>query len=243
MIGKRDLVKGFWELGVRRGMALEVHGALSRFGCVDGGAEAVIEALMEAVGEEGAIVMPSFRLSKPLALTDEDREMGLTTKIRIVDEAEARTGMGILSDTFRMRHDVVSGEGIFRVSAWGKDREIHAAGFGHLIAGDGCALLLGVDIYKLSAMHYVEDVLPEAIRARFAPSQMARARYPEDCWWIEGWEPETKPWHTIEREARARGMIAEAQIGEAACLFFRVRPVIELYREALVERAFSLYGL
>lgn len=41
----------------------------------------------------------------------------------------------------------------------GKDKEQHAKGFQHHIEHDGEALLLGVDIDRLSALYHVEDVL------------------------------------------------------------------------------------
>jgi aminoglycoside 3-N-acetyltransferase len=238
-----DLSRGLNQLGVRPGMALEVHCSLSSFGHVTGGVETVIDTLMRAVGRDGAIVMPAFRLSPNLPLTEDDLRIGLTQKIRILPEGEARSAMGIVADTFRKRGDVRTGGGIFRVSAWGKDLEKHSAGFQHLIDGGGYALLLGVDIYRLSSMHYVEDALPEAIRDRFKPNEAARKKYPEGQWFIESWLPPVKPWYRIQEEAYAKGLIADATIGGAKCMFFPVRPVIELYRKALLDDPFGLYGL
>lgn len=224
-------------------MALEVHCSLSKFGHLEGGADTVINTLMQEVGTNGAIVMPSFGLSPNLPLTDEDRRLGLTMKIRILSENEEHTAMGIVSDTFRKRPDVVTGSGIFRVSAWGKDTVKHSAGFQHLIDNEGYALLLGVDIYSLSAMHYVEDALPDEIRNRFIPFDEARTKYPESQWMIEAWSPAAKPWYKIQDEAYSKGLIIDIYIGNAKCMFFKVRPVIDLYRQALLERPLELYGL
>jgi len=238
-----DFANGLSQLGVKAGMALEVHCSLSQFGYLDGGADTVINTLIETVGTRGALIMPSFRLSPNLSLTDEDQRLGLTMKIRILSEDEKHSAMGIVSDTFRQRHDVITGEGVFRVSAWGKDASIHSTGFQHLIDNDGYALLLGVDIYRLSSMHYVEDALPDEIRNKFKPSPEARAKYPEDQWFIESWLPDVKPWYVIQDEAYAMSFITDTYIGNAKCMFFKVRPVIELYRQALLERPFELYGL
>ena len=38
-------------------------------------------------------------------------------------------------------------------------------------------------------------------------------------------------------------MIKDSMIGKAKCMLFKVKPVIELYRKALLERPFELYGL
>jgi len=213
-------------LGVQAGMALEVHCSLSSFGHIEGGADALIDALIRVVGTDGAVVMPSFCLSPELPLAEEDR------------------AMGIVADTFRQRPDVVTGSGTFRVSAWGRDAQAYAAsGFGRVIEGGGYALLLGVDIYRLSAMHHVEDVLPDEIHGKFRPSEEARARYPEGQWMIQAWTPEAKPWYVIQEEAYAKGMIADALIGDARCMLFQVEPVVHLYRRALLERPLELYGL
>lgn len=240
---KEDLLNGFGALGIEKGMALEVHASLSKFGYLEGGAETVINALMESVGENGAIVMPSFRLSEHLPLTEGDKEMGLTSKIKILPEDCADSAMGVVADTFRKRPDVRTGTGIFRVSAWGREADRHCLGLRHLINRGGYALLLGVDIYKLSAMHSVEDALPDGIRNRFQASPPAQAVYPETEWFIEAWEPPVKPWYQIQDTAYRKGLIKDIRIGDANCMFFKVKPVVELYREALLKDPYQLYGI
>ena len=243
VVSKCEMEEGLKKLGIRAGMPLEVHCALGQFGRVEGGAATVIEALMNVLGRDGAIVMPSFRLSENLPLDETDRQLGLVCKIRILPEDAEKTGMGVVSDTFRKRQDVITGKDVFRMSAWGKDAQKHAQGLHHLIEMDGWALLAGVDIYRLSAMHYVEDVLPGAVRERFAVSAEARARYPEGEWLVEAWAPEAKPWYTIQNAAYEKGLIRDGMIGNAKCMLLRVRPVIALYRQALLKDPLGLYGL
>lgn len=243
MVAKSDLENGLRKLGVKTGMALEVHCSLSKFGHVDGGAATIIDALKQAVGKGGAIVMPSFMLSPNLPLTDADIELGLTLKIKILQGDDERSAMGTVSDTFRKMPDVLTGQGLFRVSAWGKDADKHSLGFQHLLDTNGWALLLGVDIYRLSSMHYVEDSLPNEIRNMFKPSEEARKRYPEDQWFIEAWEPSIKPWYTIQNRAYEKGFIKDGVIGDAKCMLLQVREVVELYRQALQTDPFGLYGI
>lgn len=243
IVTKSDIESGLRKLGIKAGFPMEVHSSLHSFGQVEGGAKTVIEALMQVVGDDGTIVMPSFRLSTPIPLNDTDKALGLTCKIKILEDDENRSGMGIVSDSFRNMPNIHTGDGIFRVSAWGKDAVIHSHGFHHLIDIDGWALLLGVDIYKLSTMHYVEDYLPDAIRNMFKPSEEARKLYPESQWFIEAWTPPVKPWYTIQSRAYEKGMIKDGMIGNCKCMLFKVQDIIGLYRQALQCDPFGLYGL
>lgn len=56
---KEDLKEGFKELGLKEGDNVIVHTSLSSLGFVCGGAQMVIEALLETVKESGTIMMPT----------------------------------------------------------------------------------------------------------------------------------------------------------------------------------------
>ena len=242
-ITKTDIENGLRKLGVKSGMTLEVHCSLSSFGHVDGGAQTVIEALQNTVGTGGTIVMPSFKLSPNLPLNEVDKKLGVTLKVKLLKNDDERSAMGIVSDTFRKMPDVITGQGLFRVSAWGKDAEKHSFGFQSLIDSNGYALLLGLDIYSMSSMHYAEDDLPPAIKGLFSPSEEARKLYPESEWFIEAWEPAVKPWYTIQERAYKKGYIVDAVIGKSKCMLAEVKNVTDLYRYALQNEPFELYGL
>ena len=53
MVTKEMLKNALTQLGVEKGMVLEVHSSLSSFGELEGGAETVINTLKEIVTEEG----------------------------------------------------------------------------------------------------------------------------------------------------------------------------------------------
>ena len=59
-VTKADILDGLRETGIALGDTIMVHSSLSSFGKVDGGPEAVIDALLEAVGPAGHVVMPSL---------------------------------------------------------------------------------------------------------------------------------------------------------------------------------------
>lgn len=243
-MNKNELIGEFKRIGITEGMELEVHSSLSSFGYVEGGAETVIEALIECVGESGSIFMPALRLSSPMELTEDDRRMGITVKIKVLPEEAQRTDMGIIADKFRHRPDVITGEGIIRTSGWGVHaREAAKGGLYHVIHNGGKALLLGVDIYKLTAMHYVEDILPNEISNTFTPNEEVLKKYPPDKWFIEAGEPPVKPWYTIQDKAYGKGLIEDGYIGKCRYMFFDIWDVVSLYKEELKNGPFKLYGL
>ena len=60
MLTKRQLTDSFRALGVEKGDTLLVHSSYKSFGGVEGGPQAVIDALLEVLGEEGTLLMPTF---------------------------------------------------------------------------------------------------------------------------------------------------------------------------------------
>ena len=93
VITKQDIINGLVNLGLQSGDEIEVHSSLGSFGFVDGGAETVISALKDIVGENGSIFMPALRLSKELPLTEQDKELGITTKIQMLPEDGEHSAM------------------------------------------------------------------------------------------------------------------------------------------------------
>ncbi len=62
-----DMKTALKDLGVRKGQAIMVHISLSSLGYVCGGAQSVIEALLESVGDEGTIMMPTQSWKDPVS--------------------------------------------------------------------------------------------------------------------------------------------------------------------------------
>ncbi len=60
---KQQLVTAFKELGLDTGDVVLVHSSYKSFGGVEGGPQTVIDAILEVIGKEGTLVMPTFTLS------------------------------------------------------------------------------------------------------------------------------------------------------------------------------------
>ena len=54
------LVKDLRNLGIKEGDVVITHSSLKSMGNVEGGADTVIDALIEAVGSEGTVLFPAL---------------------------------------------------------------------------------------------------------------------------------------------------------------------------------------
>ncbi len=250
ILTQRDIVNGLKRLGLEREAAVEVHSSLSSLGWVEGGAPTVINALIDVVGEDGAIVMSAYLVTLPLPLTEEEKSKGIIAKVRFLDEnAQCKTGMGIIADTFSKWPNTYLGKGIHRVCAWGHNAQLHSQGYEYLLSVDGWVLLIGVDINRCSSMHTAEGKveLPMEIIEHFRIPEEIRRQYPDTDWYVEYHDPH-KPlpenaWGKVSLEAERRGLIKRGWIGQAECMLFKGKPVADIYEEFLRTDPFKLFGV
>src|SRR4051794_21215953 len=88
---RTDLVDGFRRVGLRAGQVVLVHSALRTFGEVEGGAETVVDALLDVVGPRGTLVVPTFTFAHE-AESDP-----------VVDRAADPSEMGAITEAARRR--------------------------------------------------------------------------------------------------------------------------------------------
>lgn len=249
LLTQQDIVDGLKRLGLERSAAVEVHSSLSSMGSVEGGASTVINALMEVVGEDGAIVMSAYLVTPLIPLTEDDKRKGITAKVRKLDEtADCKTGMGVIVDTFCKLPNTYLGKGINRVCAWGHNAKLHSQGYEYLLSIDGWVLLIGVDIHRCSCMHTAEDNvdMPKEIDEHFELPEEIQRQYPKIDWYVEYQNP-LKPlpedaWGKVQMEAERSGLIRRGYIGQAECMLFKAKPVVDIYEEFLRKDPFELFG-
>ena len=94
MISFDILIKDLINLGVKKGDVLVVHSSLKSMGKVDGGANTVIDALIEVVGKEGTILFPALTYSPCYS----------TLKF---DVKNTPSCVGYISEVFRNRPDII----------------------------------------------------------------------------------------------------------------------------------------
>ena len=88
IVDKNCLLNDLKRIGIKRGDIICVHSSLKSIGEVDGGANTLIDTLLNVVGEEGTILMPVFTYSfvgnkdaQPFDIKNTGSKTGLVTEI------------------------------------------------------------------------------------------------------------------------------------------------------------------
>jgi aminoglycoside 3-N-acetyltransferase len=252
-VSKEDIKTGLRELGLKKGDAVGVHSSLSQFGYVEGGAGAVIDALLEVVGEEGTIVMPthSSNLLK-VEMSPEQKAMGVSWLFRILpyDPEKTPCTTGLIPETFRKRKGTVrSAHPVTSLAAKGsKAKEIVEAGresvrggWQKLLDVGGYVLLLGVGLDRCTAMHLAENRVqfPRHILEKVTPPKEFVEKYPEKEWeWDFGPYPD---FAKLEEPCREHCIMKTVKVGEATLKLIRLRELIDLYTEYLTKNPDLFY--
>ncbi|MBI2504793.1 MAG: DUF4910 domain-containing protein [Candidatus Latescibacteria bacterium] len=157
LVTKARLVADLRKLGVRKGMDLMVHSSLGAIGFVAGGASTVIEALLEAIGAQGTLMMPSFnhrgaQVFNPLATPTTngaipDAFWRRSDAVRSLHPTHALAACGPRAEEFCRDH--------LERGIWAQDSPI-----GRLIHGGGYILALGTTHYTSTAYHVAENSMP-----------------------------------------------------------------------------------
>lgn len=165
VLTQQDLVTDIRALGITPGMDLLVHSSLSAIGYVRGGAETVVEALLEAIGPEGTLLMPSFNHKAA------DVYNALTTP---TTNGAVPDAMWRRPDAIRSDHPTHAVAAIgpkarewcadhVKVGVWSADSAI-----GRLVHNGGYILGLGVDHRTSTAYHVAEISLDPPCLEQFS---------------------------------------------------------------------------
>ncbi|SEM12600.1 aminoglycoside 3-N-acetyltransferase [Butyrivibrio sp. ob235] len=173
---KSDIVEALRKVGLQSGDTVMVHASLSQIGYVCGGAQAVIEALIEVVGDEGTIMIPtqSWKNLDPETGVHWDADEADWDKIRenwpAYDKAITPTNtMGAVAEMFRSWPGAIRSDHPARsVAAWGKNAQYltenhdlsnifgEGSPIGKLYELGGKVLLIGVDYDKNTSIHLAD---------------------------------------------------------------------------------------
>ena len=159
IVSKENIASDLRKIGITRGDKLIVHSSLKSIGYVDGGADTVIDMLMETVGEDGLLMMPTFTYSYEL-------RVGALP----YNKKKTPSETGLVTNAFWRRENVKRSEHpTHSVAVYGKDaaqfvndHDEHFPPFDEgtpihrLAMNDGYILLIGVGHESNSTIHAAE---------------------------------------------------------------------------------------
>ncbi len=161
---RQDLVLGLRSLGLNAGDNVLVHSSLSSFGYVEGGAETVIDALLDVVTSTGTVIVPTLTGNETLSVENPP----------VFDVKETSAWTGVIPETLRKRSEAVrSLHPTHSVAAIGKNAHLLTQGHQYSVTPcdesspygclalhpDSYILLIGVDHQSSTMFHYIEEVV------------------------------------------------------------------------------------
>jgi aminoglycoside 3-N-acetyltransferase len=209
---------------------LMVHSSLAALGSVDGGADTVIDALVDAVGPEGTVVVPTFACDPPF------------------DRKTSATPLGAIADRFWRRPEAVrSKHPTHSVSAIGKNAEELIRGhekastaygegtpYLRLARGGGKILLLGVDQDRNTTLHTAEAIAGapylDTIESTYVDDDGTHVTIP-----IEAMAGPHRDFIGLDLLFRERGIMNVGTIGAAVCRLMDAGRMLETALEALAN--------
>lgn len=162
IVTKKDLRLGLDHLRLRADDYVIVHCSFKSFGTVQGGPPAVVEALLETVGEQGLLMMPTYGHTEdkngdlvPLDPATTVITTGIVPATFARDPRSCRGLHPLYSITYAGRHaEELARENERLMFPYGLDQPFHV-----LLRERGFVLLMGVGNASNSAIHMLEEIL------------------------------------------------------------------------------------
>jgi aminoglycoside N3'-acetyltransferase len=230
MINYNDLVNGFKELGLAAGDTVLVHSSYKSFGGVEGGPQAVIEALLDVLTPEGTLIMPAFSFDfnkgKP-------SQMGIITELARTDPRFKRVFHPIYSFSIAGKYAeeltaVRYKSSYERISVFGRLRDL-----------DGKIMVIGLSYNNsMTFFHHIEQM--EGVDYRFIKRFTGEVTDENGNTWVDTFDMLVrdidKGVHTMVDPMAGlleeRGVITSHKIGEADVKLMKAN---EVYRVTAVE--------
>lgn len=241
MVTYASLIDDLTRLGIHSDDRLLVHSSMKAIGAVDGGVDAVLDALAQHL-RSGLLLLPTHTWKEG------------NNPEGIFDPLTEPSCVGILTERFRQRPGVIR--------SWHPTHSIAGLGAGarEFLAGeertrtpcprDGCwgrlydvgarILFLGAGLRSNTFLHSVEEwhQIPDRLATH---ATLFRIRRPDgtgyiDCPQFRHFSSQgdvSQHYGKVESELLARGIAREGRIGEARSVLCEVRPMADLVGEHL----------
>ena len=174
---KEEIAEALQTLGLGASHIVFVHSSLSSIGYVEGGADAVVDALLDVLGSTGTLVVPTFTFSHGGKLDPvfdpirDPSEMGRITEVTRTRPG-ARRSHHLLHSVAALGPHAKEITAVHGASAWAADGP-----FWQLYELDAHILMLGVPYLRCTFFHVIEQLVQ--VRYRRWREVEASVREPE----------------------------------------------------------------
>ena len=231
MLNKQDILTSLELMDIKKGDTLLLHSSLTSIGKVEGGADCVTDAFLEAIGEEGTLVMST-----------------LTGWTKPFDADTSPSAVGYLSESFRRREGVLrSLHPVHSVAAYGKnagyitkDHDKAPTGCGEgtpymkIAALGGKAVLLGVDMDRNTTMHSMEEAIDALyLRELAIPAPTYIEGYKTKKFTLKKFPPGHRDFLAMTPLLRQKELMIEGKIGNALVKVVDVAGMFRLGKQIL----------
>ena len=238
-VNYNEACSAFQRLGVAHGDTLLFHSSIKSIGWVDGGASAIAEALVSAVGPDGTLVAPTFTFAR------------VPEAVPVIDPATDGCDTGAINAAVLRRPEATRSLalthsfaviGPHQTDICDIPPEICPLGadgpFGRLMELDAKILLLGVAYTHCTAGHFAEYLCQVPYRETFvqhARIKTADGRLREADLVLYG--PKSGAPYPPRNFNRAgtlleeRGLVSIGTLGNAYLRLFRIRDFVSLVQE------------
>lgn len=254
-VSLEDLVRDLKACGIRPGDAVLVHSSFSKIGFVQGGPKTFVDALLQVIGPEGNLLMPS----SPNA----GYQLDYIRNLKAFDVANEPSKMGAITEYFRKLPGTKRSESPTEpVCCFGPDAAWFTGGhlgeltpytekspFARLAEVKGKILYVGVTLDNAgTSLHVSEDAIPgfkypvyypevfqmEVIRENGERvSVSVKVHNPEQS--AKRKCDELLPWFEV------KGVVQRKQIGQAKTLVFDASGMLQALIEGYRERGITMY--
>jgi len=231
VIPRHTLVEQFKHLHVHSCPILMVHASMRKTGPIEGGAATLIEAILEALGSKGTMIMP-------LGATEKQPFDAQTTP--------AHEDMGILAEVFRHHPKVqVNDHAASRFGAIGPQSQAllepmplhnyhgHGSVLSRFTEWGGSVLRLGADIDTVTVTHWAEYLaeipFKRQVRRRYVRSDIGEQWIEslDDCEGIAYWDGGDDYFSQILTDFLDAGNARVGPVGNCAAELFEAQPFVD----------------
>ncbi len=244
---RESLASDLATLGVRPGSVLLLHSSLKSLGWVCGGPVAVVQALRDALGHDGTIVVPTHTPgnSDPAAWQHPPVPQSWWPIIRehmpAFDPAITPSRwMGAIAEAVRTWPGALrSDHPHVSFAAWGPAAEEIVSGqrlddmlgetspLGAVYRLDGDVLLLGVGHDNNTSLHLAEYRVPAPPRTRLGAAVRAAGADRREWTWWEDVDIDEGDFERCGENLDATGAVTMGAVGSAACRLMRQRAAVD----------------